>query len=57
MDIYATGKCLKEAGVLNGYDCTTEGALAKLFFLLGQYRDNRMVKEAIEDNLRGEISK
>ncbi len=57
MDIYATGKCLKEAGVLNGYDCTTEGALAKLFHLLGQYDDNSMVKSSVEKNLRGEISK
>lgn len=57
MDIYATGKCLKEAGVLNGYDSTTEGALAKLFHLLGRYPDNAEVKNHIEDNLRGEISK
>lgn len=57
MDIYATGKCLKGAGVLSGYDCTTEGALAKLFHLLGQYDDNSMVKLSIEKNLRGEISK
>jgi L-asparaginase len=57
MDIYATGKCLKDAGVLNGYDCTTEGALAKLFHLLGQYDDNSMVKSSVEKNLRGEISK
>ena len=33
MDIYATGKSLKEAGVINGYDSTTESALGKLFFL------------------------
>ena len=57
MDIYATGKSLKAAGVLNGYDSTTEGALAKLFYLLGQFDDNKMVKKSIEDNLRGEISK
>ena len=57
MDIYATGKCLKEAGVLNGYDSTTEGALAKLFHLLGQYDNNSMVKLSVERNLRGEISK
>jgi L-asparaginase len=57
MDIYATGKCLKEAGVLNGYDCTTEGALAKLFHLLGQHENNSIVKSSIEKNLRGEISK
>lgn len=57
MDIYATGKCLKEAGVLSGYDSTTEGALAKLFHLLGQYDDNSLVKFSVEKNLRGEISK
>lgn len=57
MDIYATGKCLKEAGVLNGYDSTTEGALAKLFHLLGQFRDNSDVKTLVEKDLRGEISK
>ena len=57
MDIYATGKCLKEAGVLSGYDSTTEGALAKLFHLLGQFDDNSQVKFSVEKNLRGEISK
>ena len=57
MDIYATGKCLKEAGVLSGYDSTTEGALAKLFHLLGQFDDNSLVKFSVEKNLRGEISK
>ncbi len=57
MDIYATGKSLKAAGVLNGYDCTTEGALAKLFFLLGLYSDNSHVKDRVEQDMRGEISK
>lgn len=57
MDIYATGKSLKETGVLSGYDCTTEGALAKLFFLLGRYKENNQVKSHIEEDIRGEISK
>ncbi len=57
MNIYATGKCLKEAGVLNGFDSTTEGALAKLFYLLGQFQENAQVKKFIENDLRGEISK
>jgi L-asparaginase len=57
MDIYATGKSLKAAGVLNGYDCTTESALAKLFFLLGLYSDNSHVKDRVELDMRGEISK
>ncbi len=57
MDIYATGKCLKEAGVVNGYDSTTESALGKLFYLLGHFRDNSKVKLGLETDLRGEISK
>lgn len=57
MDIYATGKCLKEAGVVNGYDSTTESALGKLFHLLGRHSGNDEVKKGLESDLRGEISK
>ena len=57
MDIYATGKCLKEAGVVNGYDTTTESALGKLFYLLGEIEDNSTAKSMLETDLRGEISK
>lgn len=57
MDIYATGKSLKDAGVMNGYDSTTESALAKLFHLLGTFETNEEVKARLETDLRGEISK
>lgn len=57
MDIYATGKGLKHAGVCSGYDSTTESALAKLFCLMGEKEDNITVKSLLERNLRGEISK
>ena len=57
MDLYATGKALKDAGVLTGYDITTESALGKLFFLMGNNDDNECVKASLEQNLRGEISK
>ena len=57
MDLYATGKKLSEAGVLSGYDCTTEGALAKLFFLMGMSESNAFVAREIVRNLRGEITK
>ena len=57
MDIYATGKNLKAAGVINGYDSTTESALGKLFYLLGVFEKNEQVKAGLEMDLRGEISK
>lgn len=57
MDLYATGKSLKAAGVMNGYDSTTESALGKLFYLLGIFETNEDVKARLEMDLRGEISK
>ncbi|MGN1210811.1 MAG: asparaginase [Candidatus Cryptobacteroides sp.] len=56
MDIYVGGKTLKDAGVVSGYDSTTESALGKLFCLLGTYPENGEVKKRLESNLRGEIS-
>ena len=57
MDIYATGKWLKDAGIINGYDSTTESALGKLFFLMGQAEYDFNIAHLLESNLRGEISK
>ena len=56
MDIYATGRALKDAGVVSGQDMTTESALGKLFFLMGEESDNERVKELLLQNLKGEIS-
>ncbi|MGM9769278.1 MAG: asparaginase [Candidatus Cryptobacteroides sp.] len=57
MDIYANGKMLEKAGVIDGYDSTTESALAKLFYLMGKSADNGWVREMMVKNLKGEISK
>ena len=57
MDIYATGKSLKESGVTSGYDSTTESALGELFYLLGCFDNNALVRDLLGENLRGEISK
>ena len=57
MGLYATGKALADAGVVSGGDMTTEGALAKLFVLMGEYTDNEKVKELLGQNLKGEITK
>lgn len=56
MSIYATGKALKELGVISGQDITTEGALGKLFYLMGKSKDNESVKKRLGENLQGEIS-
>ena len=57
MDLYATGKALENEGVVSGLDITTEGALSKLFYLMGKSGDNEWVKARLGENLRGEISK
>ena len=57
MDLYATGKTLKIAGVVSGHDITTEAALGKLFVLLGQSEDPEWVKNRFGEDLFGEISK
>jgi L-asparaginase len=56
MDIYATGRRLKEAGVVSGYDSTAESMLAKLFHLMGASPDNAWVKKKLDENLKGEFS-
>ena len=61
MNIYATGKCLQKAGVVNGCDSTTESALAKLFVLMGKYgggteADRRSIERELSRDLKGEIT-
>ena len=56
MDAYATGVALKNEGVISGYDSTTEAALTKMFFVLGQAKSKEEVKALLERDLRGEIT-
>ena len=56
MDLYATGRTLKDAGVVSGHDLTTESALSKLFFLMGENPGRDVVKKLLETDLKGEIS-
>lgn len=57
MALYATGRALRDAGVISGGDMTTESALAKLFVLMGKCSDNEEVKRQLLLDMRGEISK
>ncbi len=57
MDDYATGHALKVAGVVNGYDMTTETAVAKLYYLLSQDWSVERVKRLMVSDLRGELTR
>lgn len=56
MGQYQTSRELLKAGVVSGKDMTTEAAVTKLMFLLGQGLDQEDVKLHLNKNLSGEIS-
>ncbi|HML71601.1 MAG: asparaginase [Parabacteroides sp.] len=56
MHRYETGHKLLEAGVISGFDSTTESAVAKLMFLFGHGLSPEEVKEHMNCSLIGEIS-
>ncbi len=56
MDAYSTGILLKKIGVVSGNDSTTEAAITKLFFLLGQSSDILYINAFLTKNMRGEIT-
>jgi L-asparaginase len=56
MGRYETGIELEHAGVVSGKDMTTEAAVTKLMFLLGQGLDHEEIKLHLNKSLIGEIS-
>ncbi len=57
MGRYETSLNLLEAGVISGYDITTEALLTKLMYLLGEYgSDTDKVREALQMDLCGEMT-
>lgn len=56
MGHYETSAYLAEIGVISGHDITTESAIAKLMFLLGNYNDKKQIIDMLSAPLRGELS-
>lgn len=56
MKRYAAGDALASAGVLSGYDITTEAALTKLMILLGAGLEGEELHKELGRSLRGEMS-
>jgi len=54
--LYETGQKALAQGVIQAYDMTTEAAVTKLMWVLGQTEDREEVKKAFSANLAGEVT-
>jgi len=54
---YATGSALAEAGVISGFDMTVEAALAKMAYLFSRNLGPEEVKNKLQIDMRGELSR
>lgn len=56
MQSYATGQTLLQAGLISGFDMTTEAAHCKLLYLLSKDHTIQDIKNNMQKNIRGELT-
>ena len=56
LSVYETGRRALEKGVIQAYDMTTEAAMTKLMWVLGQTSDLREMKKYFSMSITGEVS-
>jgi L-asparaginase len=56
MGAYATGTALEKAGVISGFDLTTEAALAKMIYFFNQKLSRKRLVELMQTPLVGELT-